>query len=164
MESGRNRKLLVLRCALTLRRCRSRVRELDYSQQSLKAKRQTAVLPSEFLPGASGPSGLRLMHGRAVNIAPHRMRNSADQPRVPSGTEVSMSTKDVEHGEGRAWLSENVRGALIMVIGVAALIGISYGAMLVLTSPDGWVAQAARSATSGEQASAVSFGSETEPQ
>jgi hypothetical protein len=69
-----------------------------------------------------------------------------------------MSTKDLEHGAGRAWPSEKLRGALIMSIGVALLIGISYGAMVVLTSPNGWVAQAARNAASGEQAMTVSFG------
>jgi hypothetical protein len=77
-----------------------------------------------------------------------------------------MSTKDLEHGASRAWLNENVRGALVLVIGVALLIGISFGAMVVLTSPDGWVTKAARSAATGEQqpTALVSFGSEGEQQ
>lgn len=69
-----------------------------------------------------------------------------------------MSAKDLDHGGGRFWLNENVRGVAIMVIGIGLLIGISYGAMVVLTSPDGWVARAAQSAASGERASLVSVG------
>ena len=63
-----------------------------------------------------------------------------------------MTTKDLEQGVARLWLNENVRGALIMAVSVALLIGISFGAMVVLTSPDGWVTKAARGTTASQQA------------
>jgi hypothetical protein len=81
-----------------------------------------------------------------------------------------MATKDLDrdldHGSRPFWLNENVRGAVILVLGVAALIGISYGAMMALTSPDGWVARAASNAATGEQqpTALVSFDNADDPQ
>lgn len=62
-----------------------------------------------------------------------------------------MTTKDLEQAAARLWLNDNVRGALIMAVSVALLIGIAFGAMVVLTSPDGWVTKAAQGAVGGEQ-------------
>jgi hypothetical protein len=76
-----------------------------------------------------------------------------------------MTTKDLEQGVARLWLNENVRGALVMAVSVAVLIGISFGAMVVLTSPDGWVTKAAQGAVSGEQAPMLmSYDSAANPQ
>jgi hypothetical protein len=62
-----------------------------------------------------------------------------------------------DDGSRKFELSYHVRGAVIMVLGCAALVGLAFGAMLLLTSPDGWVTKAANSAISGEQAALVSF-------
>jgi len=81
-----------------------------------------------------------------------------------------MSTKDLEHDPSHAgrpfWLNENVRGAVVLVLGVVALIGISYGAMVVVTSPDGWVARADSNAATGEPqpTALVTFDNAEDPQ
>jgi hypothetical protein len=62
-----------------------------------------------------------------------------------------------ESGSHRLHLSHHLRGAAIMLVGCVALVGLAFGAMVLLTSPDGWVAKAASSALAGEQASLVSF-------
>jgi hypothetical protein len=54
------------------------------------------------------------------------------------------------HEEQKFELSENLRGAMIVVAGSVALIGLAWGAMTVLTSPDGWVTKAANTAVSGD--------------
>lgn len=41
---------------------------------------------------------------------------------------------------------ENFRSALVVLIGSAGIIGIAFGAMMMLTSPDGWVMKAANQA------------------
>lgn len=46
-------------------------------------------------------------------------------------------------------LGDNARGALIMAAGAVMLMGLAFGGMLLLTSPDGWVTKAANSAMSG---------------
>jgi len=51
---------------------------------------------------------------------------------------------------------ENMRGVVVMVLGCVALVGLAFGAMVVLTSPEGWVTKAASSAVSGEQVELVS--------
>ena len=61
------------------------------------------------------------------------------------------------HEEHRFRLDENIRGALIVVLGAAGLISLAWGVMAVLTSPDGWVTKAANSAISGENTQLVSF-------
>jgi hypothetical protein len=65
------------------------------------------------------------------------------------------NTADNRHS--RFHISDHVRGVAIMVLGCAALVGLAFGAMVLLTSPDGWVTKAANSAISGEQTSLVSF-------
>jgi hypothetical protein len=54
-------------------------------------------------------------------------------------------------------ISYHLRGAVIMLLGCAALVGLAFGAMVLLTSPDGWVTKAANNAIAGEQALPVSF-------
>ena len=72
-----------------------------------------------------------------------------------------MATKDLDHDRSRR--NDNIRGALVVVLGSAALVGLAFGAMVVLTAPDGWVTKAAKSAMSGEPTALVSF-SAGEPQ
>jgi hypothetical protein len=43
-------------------------------------------------------------------------------------------------------LDENFRSALVVLVGSAGIIGIAFGAMMMLTSPDGWVMKAANQA------------------
>jgi hypothetical protein len=45
-------------------------------------------------------------------------------------------------------LDERVRGVVVMVAGVAALVGIAYAAMTLITAPDGWAMKAANAPTS----------------
>jgi hypothetical protein len=76
-----------------------------------------------------------------------------------------MATHDAHagaHGERRFRLNENIRGVLIVAIGSAGLIGLAWGVMAVLTSPDGWVTKAANSAIAGEETQLVSFSEETD--
>jgi len=62
-----------------------------------------------------------------------------------------------DSGSHKLQLSERLRGAAIMLLGCAALVGLAFGAMVLLTSPDGWVMKAANSAMAGEQPALVSF-------
>ena len=48
-------------------------------------------------------------------------------------------------------LGDNARGAIIMIAGALALMGLAFGGMLLLTSPNGWVTKAANGAVSGEE-------------
>jgi hypothetical protein len=57
----------------------------------------------------------------------------------------------------RTELGDNLRAALIMILGCCALVGFAFGAMVVLTSPDGWLTKAANSAIAGESAELMSF-------
>jgi hypothetical protein len=59
-----------------------------------------------------------------------------------------------DHGQDsthRFHIDEKIRGALVVVIGSAGLVGLAFGAMLMLTSPDGWVMKAANQAMSTAQ-------------
>lgn len=47
------------------------------------------------------------------------------------------------HQQHKVQLDERVRGVVVMVAGIAALVGIAYGAMTLLTAPDGWAVRAA---------------------
>jgi len=69
----------------------------------------------------------------------------------------NSAAHDEAHGEDRFRLDENIRGAAIVVLGAAALVGLAWGAMMVLTSPEGWVTKAANSALAGEDAQVVSY-------
>lgn len=60
------------------------------------------------------------------------------------------------HQDHKVRLDERVRGAVVMIAGVAALIGIAYGAMTLLTAEDGWAMRAANSAPAVEGATETS--------
>ena len=60
--------------------------------------------------------------------------------------------------EHKIRFGENLRGGLIVLFGAVALVGISYGVMVAITSPDGWIAKAAGNAIRGENVQITSFG------
>ncbi len=60
-----------------------------------------------------------------------------------------------ESGRKRFELGDNARGAIVMVAGALMLVGLAFGGMLLLTSPNGWVTKAANSAIAGEEAGLV---------
>jgi len=65
---------------------------------------------------------------------------------------LQHTTHDDGHNpEHRFHLNDNVRGALIVVIASAGLVGLAFGAMMMLTSPDGWVMKAANQAMATAQ-------------
>jgi hypothetical protein len=41
---------------------------------------------------------------------------------------------------------DRLRGAVVVVVGAAALVGLAFGGMVMLTSPDGWIMKAANQA------------------
>ena len=51
----------------------------------------------------------------------------------------------------RIHLDDEVRGVTRRRVGSAVLVGIAFGAMMMLTSPDGWVMKAANQAMSTAQ-------------
>lgn len=54
-------------------------------------------------------------------------------------------------------IGENLRGALIMIFGSVALVGLAWAVMVAVTSPEGWVTKAAGTAMSGEPITLTSF-------
>ena len=53
---------------------------------------------------------------------------------------------------------ENFRSALVVLIGSAGIVGLAFGAMMMLTSPDGWVMKAANQAmTTAQQGTLASY-------
>jgi hypothetical protein len=76
-----------------------------------------------------------------------------------------MALKNLAHGadhkDYKIRFDENLRGAVIVVVGSVALVGLAWGAMMMLTSPDGWVTKAANSAVSDEGTQLVSFADES---
>jgi hypothetical protein len=66
-------------------------------------------------------------------------------------------SSEVQKSRGFA-LDERVRGVVVMVAGVAALVGIAYGAMTLITAPDGWAMKAANAPAA--ESSAEQFASE----
>ncbi len=53
---------------------------------------------------------------------------------------------------------ENFRSALVVLVGSAGLVGLAFGAMMMLTSPDGWVMKAANQAmTTAVQGTLASY-------
>ncbi|HOZ25890.1 MAG TPA: hypothetical protein PLH23_02135 [Hyphomonadaceae bacterium] len=62
------------------------------------------------------------------------------------------------HATPALHISDNLRGILVVVIGAAAICGIAFGAMQLLTSPDGWVMKAANQAmTTAQQGTLASY-------
>ncbi len=57
----------------------------------------------------------------------------------------------------RTELGDNLRAALVMILGCCTLVGLAFGAMVVLTSPDGWLTKAANSAMASEPAELITF-------
>ena len=50
----------------------------------------------------------------------------------------------------KSQLDERIRGVIVMIAGMAVLVGVAYGAMTLLTAEDGWAMRAANaSAESG---------------
>lgn len=55
-------------------------------------------------------------------------------------------------------LADHLRGILVVLIGAAALCGLAFGVMQLLTSPDGWVMKAASQAmTTAQQGTLASY-------
>jgi hypothetical protein len=51
-----------------------------------------------------------------------------------------------EQASRRLPVSDRVRSAAVVVVSAACIVGIAFGAMVMLTSPDGWVMKAANQA------------------
>ncbi len=51
-----------------------------------------------------------------------------------------------DHDSRGFHLDGNIRGAVVVVVGAAALVGLAFGGMVMLTSPDGWIMKAANQA------------------
>lgn len=60
--------------------------------------------------------------------------------------QLTHKAQDAEHEARRPVFDEKIRGALVVVIGAAALVGLAFGVMVMLTSPDGWIMKAANQA------------------
>jgi hypothetical protein len=59
-----------------------------------------------------------------------------------------QSHEDRAHDEQKLQIGERTRGALVMVLGTGALVGIAYAAMTLITAPDGWAMKAANATVS----------------
>ena len=54
--------------------------------------------------------------------------------------------------------SHNMRGMIVVLIGAAGICGLAFGAMQLLTSPDGWVMKVASQAmTTAQQGTLASY-------
>jgi hypothetical protein len=63
-----------------------------------------------------------------------------------------------ENASGKLPINDNVRSAIVVVIGAAGLMAIAFGTMMMLTSPDGWVMKAANQAmTTAQQGTLASY-------
>jgi hypothetical protein len=73
--------------------------------------------------------------------------------------ELNQTASGDHETPARAFRSgENIRSVLVLLIGSAGLIGLAFGAMMVLTSPDGWVMKAANQAmTTAQQGTLASY-------
>lgn len=65
--------------------------------------------------------------------------------------DAGFKTDAVTPLAGRGRIPEAVKGALVVAGGAAIMIGMSFGAMMLLMSPDGWVMKAANQAISTAQ-------------
>lgn len=66
-----------------------------------------------------------------------------------SGTGHEASPRDARAQPGL--VTEAFQGFVVMALGSASLIGIAYCAMVLLTSPDGWIMKAASQAMATAQ-------------
>ena len=65
--------------------------------------------------------------------------------------DVSLPTEAGRDATENRRLPEIVRSVGVVVIGAGMMIGMAYGAMTLLTSPDGWVMKAANQAVTTAQ-------------
>ena len=62
---------------------------------------------------------------------------------------TSLNARD--HGRYETEDHSNLRGLFTLIVCAALLIGLAYGSMVLLTSPDGWVAEATLTSFRGEE-------------
>jgi hypothetical protein len=60
-------------------------------------------------------------------------------------------------GDPHLQLGANIVGALIMIAGSIAVVAFAWGALVAMTSPNGWISIAADKALSGEAVTLTSF-------
>lgn len=65
--------------------------------------------------------------------------------------ELNHTASGSHEEPARTPFDENFRGVLVVLIGSASLVGLAFGAMMMLTSPDGWVMKAANQAIATAQ-------------
>lgn len=73
--------------------------------------------------------------------------------------DLQNTAHDLGQDQAHAFhLNDKIRGAIVVVVGSAALVGIAFGAMMMLTSPDGWLMKAANQAmTTAQQGTLASY-------
>ncbi len=72
--------------------------------------------------------------------------------------DASLQTGAEHEAASRKRVPDAVRGAAVVFMGAAMMIGMAYGAMAILTSPDGWVMKAANQAmTTAQQGTLASY-------
>lgn len=72
--------------------------------------------------------------------------------------EVIHSTDQAHETQGRKVVPDAVRSAAVVAIGAIMMLGMAVGAMMILTSPDGWVMKAANQAvTTAQQGTLASY-------
>jgi hypothetical protein len=60
---------------------------------------------------------------------------------------MKLGTIGGEHEESRGFhIDDRVRGVLVVLAGGTIMVALAFGAMLMLTSPDGWVMKVANQA------------------
>jgi hypothetical protein len=65
--------------------------------------------------------------------------------------EVSTSSTQTSETQDRRASQDALRSAAVVVFGAAMMVAMAFGAMMMLTSPDGWVMKAANQAVSTAQ-------------
>jgi hypothetical protein len=65
--------------------------------------------------------------------------------------EAGFTTDAAKPHERDVRMPDAVRGALVVAGGATIMLGMAFGAMMLLTSPDGWVMKAANQAMSTAQ-------------
>ncbi len=65
--------------------------------------------------------------------------------------EISTSSTQTSEAQDRRTIPDALRSAAVVVIGAAMMVAMAFGAMMMLTSPDGWVMKAANQAVSTAQ-------------
>lgn len=65
--------------------------------------------------------------------------------------EVSTSSTQTSETQDRRGSPDALRSAAVVAIGAGMMVAMAFGAMMMLTSPDGWVMKAANQAVSTAQ-------------